>query len=691
MKQLLAIFTSLLFSLVINAQSVGIGTTTPNASAILDLNSTNKGLLLPRVADTSSIASPVKGLVVFSNNSNKTWIHDGSRWQQNSGIDNIWYQKNDSLAYSNKSYIGINTDPTLLKPQAHLQVEGKLLVQGHLDYTNSNPTAAQVYIMPNTAANTQIAQDDSVFRIYDPGGTSNYPGNSQGNVRVSPESSQTAYKVSSVAADWSWGVGDTLWISEFPYPTCKTSYIRRYLAGSVDPGDFTLPCQSSIYFIFRANNDASFGKGFHFRITRLFHRSPSPFNPPAISGDALYYDNEYGGFTVGLNCKTTTGVAMGEDAQSGNVGFAFGSNVYATHQGFAFGNGVEARGVQSVAIGNGAQATGQYTTAIGTQVEASYDYAIAIGHDAHATTTDAMAFGRFAYATGESALAINGTASGSYSSSFGGDATGLASLSFRGDAAADYSISMCRYGLANSYSGMVIGQFNYPSHLFPQTALSASTALFAVGNGTGLNLSERSNAFVVTNGGNVAIGTTNTSPDDRLVINGPSGTTINLQANGVETGYLQLSSNDIRMGTYASNPTGNIILRSNGSNQFTIFPSGNATLAGSLSQNSDARYKENIKPIDNALDKLMQLNGYEYNWKPELKKDTAVQIGLIAQNVEKVFPQLVTTNQEGMKSVAYQNLVAVLIESVKEQQQQISKQQEEINELKKVILLKDNR
>jgi hypothetical protein len=686
MKKLFIVFTSLLFTTAMNAQSVGIGTTTPNASAILDINSTNKGLLLPRVADTSSIVSPVKGLVVFSNNSNKTWVYDGSRWQQNGGVDNIWSQKNDSLAYSNKSYIGINTDPNLLKPQAHFQMEGKLLVQGRLDYTNSVPTAAQIYIMPNTAGNTQIAQDDSVFRIYDPGGAANYTGNMQGNVRVGLETYQTAYKVSSVAADWSWGAGDTLWISEYPYPQCRTTYTRRYLAGAVDPGDFTLPGQS-YYFVFRANNDGSHGKGFHFKITRLYNKSPSPFNPPVIAGDAFYYDNEYGGFTVGLNCKTTTGVAMGENASSGNVGFAFGSNVKATHRSFAFGLGSDASGTQSFAMGTGASATGDYTTAIGNLVNATSDYAIAIGHEAEATTEDAMAFGRHAYATGLGAVAINGTASGNYSMSLGGDATGIASLSFRGDAIGDYSVSLCRFGLATSYAGTVVGMFNYPSHLGGQTAPSASSALFTVGNGTGLDLSERSNAFVVTNGGNVSIGT-NTTPTDRLVINGPSGTTINLQANGVETGYLQLSSNDIRMGTYASNPTGNIILRSNGSNQFTVFPSGNATLAGSLSQNSDARFKENIKPIDNALDKLMQLNGYEYNWKPELKKDTAMQIGLIAQNVEKVFPQLVSTNTEGMKSVAYQNLVAVLIESVKEQQQQIIKQQEEINELKKVMLKK---
>ena len=92
---------------------------------------------------------------------------------------------------------------------------------------------------------------------------------------------------------------------------------------------------------------------------------------------------------------------------------------------------------------------------------------------------------------------------------------------------------------------------------------------------------------------------------------------------------------------------------------------------------SDERLKKNIKPIDHALDKVEALNGVSFNWKKDGKKS----IGVIAQNVEKVFPELVNTDKKGMKSVAYSNLVGVLIEAIKEQQKEI----ESLN--KKVALL----
>jgi hypothetical protein len=82
------------------------------------------------------------------------------------------------------------------------------------------------------------------------------------------------------------------------------------------------------------------------------------------------------------------------------------------------------------------------------------------------------------------------------------------------------------------------------------------------------------------------------------------------------------------------------------------------------------------------LDKVKQLRGVTFNWKDKTK-DSTQQIGFIAQEVEKIFPQLVKTDKDGMKSVAYSNITAVLVEAVKEQQQQIDELKREIDELKK--------
>ena len=94
---------------------------------------------------------------------------------------------------------------------------------------------------------------------------------------------------------------------------------------------------------------------------------------------------------------------------------------------------------------------------------------------------------------------------------------------------------------------------------------------------------------------------------------------------------------------------------------------GTIRATGDIIAYSDARVKENVSTIENALDKVTQLRGVEYNKIGDDKQS----IGVIAQEIEKVLPQVVQEDGEGMKSVAYGNIVGVLIEAIKEQQQQI--------------------
>ena len=98
-------------------------------------------------------------------------------------------------------------------------------------------------------------------------------------------------------------------------------------------------------------------------------------------------------------------------------------------------------------------------------------------------------------------------------------------------------------------------------------------------------------------------------------------------------------------------------------------------------QSSDERLKTNIKTIENALDKTLLLRGVNYNdFRIEPDK---LRMGLIAQEVELIVPEVVNTDSEtSIKSIEYQNLVGLLVEAIKEQQKQI-------NELKN-ILIKNN-
>lgn len=93
--------------------------------------------------------------------------------------------------------------------------------------------------------------------------------------------------------------------------------------------------------------------------------------------------------------------------------------------------------------------------------------------------------------------------------------------------------------------------------------------------------------------------------------------------------------------------------------------SGNMSIGGTLSQASDARLKKDVATLPDSLEKVAQLRGVSFHWK-DPKRDPREQVGLIAQEVQKVYPQLVSTDASGTLSVNYPGMVAPLIQSVKE-------------------------
>ena len=93
---------------------------------------------------------------------------------------------------------------------------------------------------------------------------------------------------------------------------------------------------------------------------------------------------------------------------------------------------------------------------------------------------------------------------------------------------------------------------------------------------------------------------------------------------------------------------------------------------------SDSRLKENITPISNPLDKLKLIGGYEFDWNG-LSKNNGHDVGVIAQEIELVLPELVGIRGDGYKGVQYDKLTALLIEAVKEQQKQIDELKSKLN------------
>lgn len=92
---------------------------------------------------------------------------------------------------------------------------------------------------------------------------------------------------------------------------------------------------------------------------------------------------------------------------------------------------------------------------------------------------------------------------------------------------------------------------------------------------------------------------------------------------------------------------------------------GNILASGSITEYSDRTLKKDILTLQDALEKVLGLRGVSYNWKDK-EKDQTTQIGLIAQEVEEIYPELVKTDKEGKKHLHYTGLIAPLIEAIKE-------------------------
>jgi hypothetical protein len=117
---------------------------------------------------------------------------------------------------------------------------------------------------------------------------------------------------------------------------------------------------------------------------------------------------------------------------------------------------------------------------------------------------------------------------------------------------------------------------------------------------------------------------------------------------------------------FTSITSGTITASKVSSTKLTFNPFSGNLSATDFNSTSDINLKENIRPIEDPIEKIIQLNGVSFDWKDTHNSS----IGVIAQEVEKVFPELVKT--EDKKSVNYNGLIGVLIEGMKEQQKQIN-------------------
>ena len=136
---------------------------------------------------------------------------------------------------------------------------------------------------------------------------------------------------------------------------------------------------------------------------------------------------------------------------------------------------------------------------------------------------------------------------------------------------------------------------------------------------------------------------------------------------------------DLDTGIYRSG-TNQVAVTCGGTNELTITTT-TATFAGNVVSNSDIRLKKDIEKIDFALSKVKALNGVNFTKIKNGDRST----GLIAQDVQAILPEAVTVDENGYLSVAYGNMVGLLVEAIKEQDNKINTMRTEIEDLKTLV------
>jgi len=316
-----------------------------------------------------------------------------------------------------------------------------------------------------------------------------------------------------------------------------------------------------------------------------------------------------------------------------NVGqFAVGWSVRATgNRAFAAGHRTVADGGDSVAMGNWNYATGDATVALGKENWAEGASTIAIGFKNHAAGGGSVSLGQENVAWGTT----NFTAG--YQNVAGDTSSGVGS----GGSAT-----------AMGHGTLAQGRSSFTGNLFTSAINQASAA---IGLGT-----------ISDNFGMLAIGVNNVAGLGDITID-PNDYGGYYYADGEYTGTnpgvaFVVGNGDIDSsnGRAGDNP----------SNAFIVYYDGDATLSGDLTVNSDARLKSNIMSLGSTLSKLLLIDGKKYTMKAN---DAVSKIGLLAQDVQQAFPELVKVagDDDGTMSVNYQGMIPVLINAINEQQKQI--------------------
>jgi hypothetical protein len=305
---------------------------------------------------------------------------------------------------------------------------------------------------------------------------------------------------------------------------------------------------------------------------------------------------------------------------------------------------------------NTANAAFGFANGVATNTTSSFGVANAAFGFANGVATNTTSSFGVANAAFNSANAISVTTSAAF---------GVANASFNA-ANAEYNVTNTAFGVANA-------AFDKANSSAPLTGTGASGTWGISITGSA---SLTSKTVTGTNEGNLVEGSMADTDQFRIRIGGTAS----------DSGWAEIATAD--NGTepiYVRQYTG--VFTTVARTLTLLDGSGNSLIPGNLYCNSnivayyssDQRLKENVIPIDNALSKVMQIRGVNFDWTDDYLKDQTNDeyftrkhdVGVIAQEIEKVLPEAVATRSDGIKAVRYEKIVPLLIEAIKELKQEV--------------------
>lgn len=669
------------------AQNVGIGTSTPNASAKLEISSTNSGILIPRVAlnnvtnSTTPVSSPATGLMVYNTNAAVTggsgtgfYFWDGTVWQKlNSGSQAYWSLLGNAGTVAGTNFIG-TTDAIDFVTRTSNTERMRVTAAGNVGIGIAAPTQRLDVQGGNARINNTFIGDVG-------------HGAGWGGISHSSQANTTGYALIE-SSDGAYTLINK--------QNTGTGYIG-FRVGNTDRavilnnGNMGVGTTAPAYRLDLANGTFAFGNSNVRTETR---------DNAGLQGNA---GAQSGFFETASPTNYPAGAASWWhliDVRHSNNGNNYAMQIAGSFFDQDFwvrktNNNAAQAWTKLLTTANGWSTTGNAATNAGTNFIGTTDAVDFVTRTTNAERMRVTAGGNVGISSAAPAvrLAVGGNGTNVYAT----DAWIENNMHVQGNEAMSAGgRGRLRVGSAWGYAGLYTDGTSTGAN--NDLVLGASSGVVRIGpNGTGQNL--------------LVNGETRIQNNSNVLRRATSPIIFADQFDGATPG-IYIGNSEIEEGGFWANGNYAMVM-SPGDNDLVKFVDedgldgagsaydGTALRAridgaGQYFQVSDRNAKNNITKLSNGLSKVLAINGYSYDFKQfpdEIVKGQAPihSVGIIAQEVEKVLPEAVS-NTNGDYMVNYSAFVPLFIEAIKEQQSLIDEQRKLIDEMRKEIQeLKENR